>query len=61
MLVSITHLTTRENGGVKGDSDFTPHLYSPHAQDRDERMVAHRRLVAAYVSQLFTLAKMRVL
>lgn len=39
MLASITRLTTRENGGVKGTSDFTPHLYSLQARKGEERML----------------------
>lgn len=53
MLASITRLTTREIGGVKGTSDFTPHLYSLQAQDEEERMAACTRLVASHVRQLF--------
>lgn len=57
MLASITHLTTRENGGVKGASDFTPHLYSSQAQEQEERMAACRRLVTPRVPQLFGSSK----
>lgn len=57
MLASITCLTTRENGGVKGTSDFTPHLYSLQAEEGEERMAACRRLVASHAPQLFGSSK----
>jgi len=53
MLASVACLTTRENGGVKGASDVTPHLYSSQAQEQEERMAACRRLVTPHVPQLF--------
>lgn len=53
MLASITHLTTRENGGVKGASDFTPPFCSSRAQEWEERIAACRRLVTPHVPQLF--------
>lgn len=57
LLASITRLTTRENGGVKGTSDFTPRSYSLQAWEGEERMAACRRLVACSVLQLYGSSK----